>query len=85
MIIRQNFTKCVQSSYHEVSDPEAELVNQQQREVDHLSAILRATRTDRKKASFKHTDAGPGQIPYLQPGGVARRVGTNIILRSRFA
>lgn len=28
------------TTYHEVSDPEVELIDQQQREVDHLSAVL---------------------------------------------
>lgn len=31
------------ASYHEVFDPEAELINQQQRKVDHLLSFLRAT------------------------------------------
>lgn len=31
------------SSHHKVSDSEAQLINQQQREVHQLSAILRAT------------------------------------------
>lgn len=33
---------CVRQPHHEISGPEAELVHQQQREVDHLLAILRA-------------------------------------------
>lgn len=46
-------TECVKSSHHEVSDSEAELVDQQQREVDRPSAVLRAAREE--KVSFKLT------------------------------
>ena len=41
-------TLWVKLTYHEVSDSEADLVHQQQREVDHLSAFLRAAGTNRE-------------------------------------
>lgn len=31
---------CGITTHHEVSDPDVELIDQQQREVDHLSAVL---------------------------------------------
>lgn len=40
LFLEGNF--CVKQPHHEISGSEAELVNQQQREVDHLLAVLRA-------------------------------------------
>lgn len=34
---------CGLTTHHEVSDPEVELIDQQQREIDHLSAVLGTT------------------------------------------
>lgn len=39
----------VTASYHEVSNSETELIHQQQREVDHLSAFLRAVSRGERK------------------------------------
>lgn len=45
-VMNDSFTRCGKLSYHEVSDSEVEFINQQQREVDHLSAILRASKAE---------------------------------------
>lgn len=60
-------------SHHEVSDSEAELVDQQQREVDHLSAVLRASREE-SKTFHSNTQVSTGLIPCLEPGEVKKQI-----------